>query len=150
MTRRTGQGDMVFITAPLFLTELGVALLHTDGHKRQRQRSQRLHESGSKRALLTKATCQPGRVDGACELQVPHESFGVSHNSPEERGREHDTSSLGACDPHKHVYALSSFISKPNKGCFRRGPFQWWIQLDETTIHLLRCCVSVEHGSSFF
>lgn len=136
--------------SPPFPDRARVASLHTDGHKRQRRRSQRLHESVGKRALLTKATCQPGRVDGACELQVSHESFGFSHNSPEERGREHDTSSLGARDPDKHVYALSSLISKLNKGCFRRGPFRWWIQLDETAIHLLRCCGSVGHGSSFF
>lgn len=60
-------------------------------------------------------------MDGACELQVSHESFGFSHKSPEERGKEHDTSSLRVCDPDKHVYALGSFISEFNKGCFRSG-----------------------------
>lgn len=38
-----------------------------------------------------------------------------SHNSPEERGKEHDTSSLAACDPDKHVYAPGRFISHLNK-----------------------------------
>lgn len=38
-----------------------------------------------------------------------------SHNSPEERGKEHDTSSLAVCDPDKHVYAPGRFISHLNK-----------------------------------
>lgn len=88
-------------------------------------------------------------MDGACELQVSHESFGFSHKSPEERGKEHDTSSLRVCDPDKHVYALGSFISEFNKGCFRSGGFQWEIQFDVTSIHILQCR-DLRYSISFF
>lgn len=103
------------------------APLHLGGHTTgsQRHQAHRLHCGVSERYLLTKVKCRPTfrrykSMDGACELQAFHESFGF-HNSLEERGKEHDTFSLRACDPDKHVYALGSFISKLNKGCHRRG-----------------------------
>lgn len=63
-----------------------------------------------------------------------------------ECGKEHDTSSLRARDPDKHVYALGSFISEFNKSCFRRGWFQWEIQLDVPSIHILGCRDFIRYG----
>lgn len=60
-------------------------------------------------------------MDGACELQVAHESLGFLITAQKREGKEHDTPSLRACDPDKHVYALGSLISEFNKGCFRSG-----------------------------
>lgn len=61
------------------------------------------------------------RMDGACELQVSHESFGFLLKAEKREGEEHDTSPLQGCDPDKHVYALGSFISEFNNVCFRSG-----------------------------
>lgn len=45
-----------------------------------------------------------------------------SHKGPAERGEKNMTlSSLPAGVPDKHVDALGSFISNPNKDCFRCG-----------------------------
>ena len=111
--------------------------------------------SVSEGGLLTKERCRStfrhqDRMDGVCEFQVSHESFGFSHNSAEESGKEHDTSSLQAPDPDKHVYALGSFISEFNKGCFRSGWFQWEIQLDVPSIHILGCRDFIRYSISFF